>query len=151
MRATFHAITLSLVLACGYVAGNYADFRGRTNHKTSDSSVKPTFESQSRIDLGVVLRGSKAWYAFWLANKDPRQQLEISRVETTCDCLTVKLTNQVIEPKKRELVRVCLDTTKEPDFAGALDVEIRFYDHTNNLCEQKIVTVEVSDLLERKE
>jgi Protein of unknown function (DUF1573) len=151
MRTTLHAITLSLALACGYFAGNYTDFRDSPRHRATDSSRKPAVEADTQlshvngIDLGVVMRGSKAWHAFWLANQNPAQQLEISRVETTCDCLSVKLTSQVIEANKRGLVRVALDTTKEPDFTGHLDVEIRFYDPNNNLIDQKTVSVEVSN------
>ncbi len=50
--------------------------------------------------------------------------LKIDRVRTSCDCLTMRLESEVVEPHGVTAAKVSLDLTNQPRFAGRLAMTV---------------------------
>lgn len=77
----------------------------------------------ARIEMGEVAQGGRKEARFTLTNSGTRA-IVLSRIETSCDCLSVDVPLRV-EPGEQVVGRVKLDLRDEPNFTGDLGIEIR--------------------------
>lgn len=80
--------------------------------------------SPTPIDMGIVPQKGKKIQEFWIANTGS-VSVEITKVETTCPCVLVKLTEMVIPAQGKVRGLIDLDMAIEPDFVGDLEINIR--------------------------
>lgn len=77
----------------------------------------------SRIDMGEVAPAGRKQATFTLTNAGTRT-IELARIETSCDCLSVEMPSRVA-PAEQIVCRAKLDLREEPDFTGDMAIEIR--------------------------
>lgn len=74
--------------------------------------------------LGDVRPGGRAEAAVRLTNRGG-EPVTVAQVETSCDCLTVRLDEPVLAPKGVAAAVVRLDLSHEPNFRGDLSIDVR--------------------------
>lgn len=113
-------ITAQSFIGCGTVV---------STRESNSRTETATFPIQARIDLGVIEQGEFQKFSQWIRNRSD-QTIQIAKLETTCDCLEAHISVSQLEASEKALICLSYDATKEPDFVGALQVEIRLI---NNL------------------
>jgi len=98
----------------------------------------------AQIDLGTVNQGSRQYVSFEVHNPHDRP-VTISRMEVSCKCLTPKLSQWKIAPSENLTAYFYLDLSKEPDFRGALLMDIRAFTDDNQLAFLASVELKVVD------
>lgn len=83
----------------------------------------------ARINMGEVAQGGRKDATFTLTNSGTRT-IELSRIDTTCPCLTVDVPLR-IPPGEQVEGRVKLDLRKEPNFTGDVAIEIAGWTSTD--------------------
>lgn len=120
-----HATCLSLLFllaaGCGGVAGSAGE-SVLENHSTHPTTL--LVPSASTIDLGMVPQSGQAHEYFALTNPGT-ESVEVAKIETSCECLKVRLTSRTIGPTGRVLAQASLDLGNEPQFSGGLAIEVR--------------------------
>jgi hypothetical protein len=69
--------------------------------------------------------------------------VDVARIETSCDCLDIRLPRRVIGPSEKVLARASLDLTKEPDFLGGLAIEVKGVTSSGTVAFSLVVNVTV--------
>lgn len=80
--------------------------------------------SSKTIDLGIVPQAGREQETFALVNPGT-EPVEISKFETSCECLEIDLLRREIGPSEKVLARAMLDLGKEPQFLGNLGIEVK--------------------------
>jgi len=94
---------------------------GRLDQSSSSTCLLDV--SHNRIDFGLVPQGGSQRQYFELSNSTVRA-LEIDRIETSCDCLSIDLGNPDLKPREKTLGLVTLDLSHAPGFIGKLTAEV---------------------------
>lgn len=76
-----------------------------------------------QVNLGVVPRAGRQEVIARLANPTDRS-VRWSALGTTCECLSVIVQKEALEPCDDMLVKICLDLRETPEFVGNLAVEV---------------------------
>lgn len=97
---------------------------------------------QATIELGVVRQGQVASLNVWLKNAG-KSAVEVSKIQTSCECLELKLSQLLIEPGQRALAQVRYDGAREPDFVGSLQIEVELLDDKATKVGQVNIPIEV--------
>ena len=122
-------ILLTLVVLCGtLLAAVGCDGQGAANPTPprSDTAVPPSLPlvlSESVLNLGDVPAGGQKQGEFWLTNRTAAP-VEVSEIETSCDCLTIDLKNRVLSPGQKVVGKALLDLRREPGFTGTLSIDV---------------------------
>lgn len=127
-RVYFEALTQFVLLICVLsVLG--------CNEGSAVRKILPTVEQQepkgsyllipdrSCMNMGEVAQGGCKVEPFKLRNPG-KQTVELARIETSCDCLTVDVPSRVLSGEQVEC-RAKLDLSHEPKFMSDLMIEIR--------------------------
>jgi hypothetical protein len=89
--------------------------------KTSEAcALRPSVQ---KIDLGLVQQRTQKNLTFTLTNSGPTE-INVSTIRTSCDCLSVEVGARSIQSGDTIEVTLFLDLGKEPNFAGALAIEV---------------------------
>jgi hypothetical protein len=104
--------------------------------------LKASMPLSTTVDLGVVTQGQSAALKTWIKNQSDHA-VQVSRIESSCECLDVRLSPMTIEPGKRALVRCHYDGAREPDFVGSLHIEVQLTDDKGMKIGQIDVPIEV--------
>jgi len=80
--------------------------------------------SAQTIDLGIVRQAGREQETFALTNPGT-EPVEITKFETSCDCLEIVLPRRKIGPSEKALAVATLDLGKEPQFLGNLAIEVK--------------------------
>lgn len=83
----------------------------------------PSLPVEAMIDLGVILQGESSQINQWVRNQSDTQ-IEVAKVEKSCECLDIRLDKQQFKAGERTLCHLSYDGAKEPDFVGSLQIEI---------------------------
>lgn len=75
------------------------------------------------IDLGVLYPGEVVEHRVWLENRSD-EPIEISKVETSCECVTARVETTTLCPKGRALAVFRYDGSRESIFRGSLAVAV---------------------------
>jgi hypothetical protein len=94
------------------------------------------------VDLGIVPQGGHETETFSLTNAGSTP-VEVARVETSCDCLAIRLARRVIGPSEKVLAQAALDLSKEPDFRGSLAIEVTGLTSSGTVAFSLVVNVTV--------
>lgn len=95
-----------------------------------NSSAKPQTDAspiQATIDLGVIYQGEPAGTNRWIQNQS-NKSIRIEKIETSCECVNLKFSKEEISPGEKVLAHVSYDGAKEPDFVGALQIQVTVLD-----------------------
>ena len=95
-----------------------------------NSSARPKTESspiQATIDLGVIYQGESAGTNRWVQNQSDKS-IRIEKIETSCECVSLKFSKDEISPGEKILAQVSYNGEKEPDFVGALQIQVTLLD-----------------------
>lgn len=110
--------------------------------KESPSNAAAPLPIRATIELGVIVQGGSSRINQWLKNQSDKE-IHLTKIETSCDCLGVRLSKTILAPRDRTLACFTYDGSQEPDFVGSLLIEVTFSDG-NGLSVGKIeVPVEV--------
>ncbi len=94
--------------------------------KTHGDAVRPALQSVALVDLGLVALAGRVDEVIALKNRGTTA-VTISRVETSCDCLRVSLSEREVAAGGFVAARVMLDLAGEPDFIGNLQADVVGY------------------------
>jgi hypothetical protein len=95
----------------------------------------------SRIDVGEVPGGGRKQAVFSLTNPGT-QAVELSRIETSCPCLTVDMPHY-LAPAEQVSAGATLDLRDEPDFTGEMAIEITGWTRAGEQAFAVVVEVKV--------
>jgi hypothetical protein len=98
--------------------------------------------SPAIIELGEVPAGGSKEAAFTITNPGA-SPLTVARVESSCPCLKIELPDGPIAPGGTALGCARLDMRAEPDFTGAIGIEIKGMSRTGTVLFAVMVNVEV--------
>jgi len=76
----------------------------------------------SVIELGEVPQAGRKEAIVTMTNSSDAY-VEIAKLKSSCDCLTLEFPNRRLEPGETVTCRGLLDMTKEPQFKGRLGIE----------------------------
>lgn len=79
--------------------------------------------SAEMIDFGIVPQGQERRHYVELKNTTG-QPIQIGRIETTCDCLLVRLASEQLEPGETSLACLHLDLSLASEFTGTLAIDV---------------------------
>lgn len=100
----------------------------RSNESVLDRSEPiislPLDSSETYLDMGVVPQGGRKQCDFWLSNAGDHA-MEVTEIETSCDCLTIELPNRIFPPGQKVAGHALLDLRREPHFKGKLGIDVR--------------------------
>lgn len=108
----------------------------------NNSATSAKWPLQATIDLGVVRQGQVASLNFWLKNSG-KSPIEVSKIQGSCECLELKLSQPLIEPGQRALAEARYDGAREPDFVGSLQIEVELLDAKATKVGQVNIPIEV--------
>lgn len=79
------------------------------------------------IDLGVVYPGEVREHRVWLENRSD-EAIEITKIETSCECVAAGVETEVIDPKGRTLLICRYESEADSDFRGGIapNVQVNF-------------------------
>ena len=80
-------------------------------------------EIQAAVDLGVVVQGDTVRYAQWIKNRTDHE-IRVKKIDVSCDCLGVELSQKQIVPQGRVLAIFSYDGRKDPEFTGNLAIVV---------------------------
>ena len=110
-----------------------------SEHSAKASSVLPI---QATVNLGVIFQGESSQIKQWLKNHSDKP-IRIAQIFTSCECLEVHLSQLEIARGQKVLATFQYDGAKEPDFVGALQIEVTFADSDGNTVGRFNVPLEV--------
>ena len=102
----------------------------------------PAFPLMTKLDLGVIVQGKSAALGCWVTNNG-KNPVQVSKIESSCDCLTVTLSKQQIAPGEKILVTASYDGAKEAEFVGSLQIEVNLFDDNQTKVGQIEIPIEV--------
>jgi hypothetical protein len=117
---------LGILVAIGCNDRNAARGTNKTLVALSAQSHSPHLlleATLSRIDMGEVAPAGRKEATFTLTNAGMRT-IELARIETSCDCLSVEVPSRVA-PAEQVVCRAKLDLSEELNFTGEMAIEIR--------------------------
>jgi hypothetical protein len=79
------------------------------------------------VELGVVPEGGYAHETIVVSNRSD-SAVELSRIETSCHCLDVRLMRQRLGPGEECLAIVSFDVKDDPEFRGSLAMQANCLD-----------------------
>jgi Protein of unknown function (DUF1573) len=99
-----------------------------TSSSSSSSSriVLPAQCSPASLDLGELSQGEIKNGKFIIFNNS-KNKITIDRIDMSCDCLSLKPQLSTILAGGNTSVDVSMNSAKEPDFAGILDISVEGY------------------------
>lgn len=97
---------------------------------------------KAKLDLGVAFQGESARLNAWIKNQSDHE-IQMTRIEKSCECLEVTLSRTKLAAGERALVRLHYDGAKEPDFLGSLLIDVQLNDDSGNKVGQIDVPIEV--------
>ncbi|MBS0202540.1 MAG: DUF1573 domain-containing protein [Planctomycetes bacterium] len=104
--------------------------------------VATGYPVQATIELGVVKQGESARLSVWVTNKGT-QAVEATTLKTSCECLSIELSQPKIGAGERVLAHAHYDGAKEPDFVGSLHIEVELLDPAGKKIGEIAVPIEV--------
>lgn len=104
--------------------------------------VTPSTRIDRSCDLGVVWRGHKIVARHWIRFRNDTP-IRVGEIRTSCECLTVHLSDSEIPPGGRVLGEFTFDSSNEPDFSGSLRIEVEIVDETGEVVAKLDVSAEV--------
>lgn len=81
------------------------------------------------IDFGQITPGGSARTSFRLENQS-NSAVEVAKIRTSCDCLSVDLSDRLVRPRQAVTAQATIDLSDEPEFSGGLRPEAEFLDAT---------------------
>ncbi len=79
------------------------------------------------MDLGVVVQGQSAKLSSRIKNQSTNP-VQVSKIESSCECLEVRFSRTRISPGESVLAHAHYDGVREPEFVGALQIEVQLID-----------------------
>jgi len=110
--------------------------------RSSSSAAQATLPLGAKIDLGVIVQGKSAELSCWIRNQGTGD-LQLSKIESSCECLEIHLSKMHIAAGERILAHAHYDGAKESDFAGSLQIEVQLIDDKGTKVGQIDVPIEV--------
>jgi hypothetical protein len=99
--------------------------------------------STPEIDLGDVRAGGCKEADFAVTNPESAP-VSISRIDTSCECLTVDMRSQTLQPGETVKARAAIDMALKPEFAGGLALTAKALDADGKPLFAVVVNAEVS-------
>lgn len=109
----------------------------------SERKKQESLPIRATIDIGVVFQGEIVQTNWWIRNQSDNP-ISIAKIEKSCECVDLNFTKIGVLPGKKVLVQITYDAAKEPDFAGALQIEVVLSDESGNKIGLILVSVEVA-------
>ncbi len=106
------------------------------------NGAPPLVPSAPLIQLGKLEAGGKREETVWLLNSG-NGEVEVERIEASCDCLTVLLDCVHVPPGGRLMAGLLLDLRAKPEFVGNVAIEVRGRTSTGAIAFVLLVTAEV--------
>jgi len=123
-RSTAVGLLVAGLAMCLLAASGCSGPAGSAGEPTHHSPKTLLTPSATTIDLGIVPQAGREQETFSLTNCGTKP-VEISKIETSCDCLDIRLSRRVIGPSEKLLATTSLDLSKEPNFLGGLAIEVK--------------------------
>lgn len=145
MKSSIPARVARLLATMIFVSGCSEGSRPVPNAPVAPVNSAPTaakWPLQATIDLGVVRQGHVASLNVWLKNTG-KSAVEVSKIQASCECLELKLSQPLIEPGQRALAQARYDGAREPDFVGSLQIEVELLDDKATKVGQVNIPIEV--------
>jgi hypothetical protein len=120
---TLAAMWVCLLIATG-CDGQGAARAVNTRSDVTDQSSLALVPSKSPLNRGEVPAGGRKQCDFWLTNQTA-SPVEVAKIETSCDCVTIDLPKQNSAPGQNVAGRALLDFRHEPRFTGRLKIEVK--------------------------
>jgi hypothetical protein len=98
--------------------------------------------TESPLHLGEVPAGGRKQREFWLTNRTG-SPVEVAKIESGCDCLTIDLPDRVVSPAQKVAGRLLLDLRQEPRFRGRLGIDVKGKDKSAQVVFALVVNVSV--------
>lgn len=122
LRLMSYAIVMLVISSCSQGFPAIAPSVGGSPKKSQ--ALLPL---QATIDLGVVIQGNSVELRSWVKNQSDKS-VQVSIIESSCECLELKLSQKQVEPGERVLAHARFDGAREPAFVGALQIEVQLFD-----------------------
>lgn len=113
-----------------------------SNPKGSTGRHSPIEISPDPLSLGTLHPGQSATVRMILHNSGPRSVI-VERVETSCPCLQVEDRSIDLPSGESAPLTLVFDSSDEPDFRGALSIEVSGRDTDRRILFHTHVDVEV--------
>jgi hypothetical protein len=94
------------------------------------------------VDLGVIIQGESVQTNRWIRNQGDKP-IRIAKIEKSCECVDLKIIQSEIQPGEKAFVQISYDGAKEPDFTGALQIEVTLLEDSGQSLGSIQVPVEV--------
>lgn len=94
------------------------------------------------LDFGVLSKALRKELIFHVVNSG-ETTIEVSRLETSCDCVEVILSTHVIPRGKTIQATAQLDLSESTTFSGKLHMTVNGFDQRGNAVLQLLINVEV--------
>ena len=92
--------------------------------------------------MGVIEQGDSSRISQWIRNQSDHE-IQIAKIEKSCECLDVKIVSPQIKPGGRSLIHLSYDGAKEPEFVGGLQIEVTLFNDLGECVGKIEVPVEV--------
>jgi hypothetical protein len=123
------SVLLSWFLCAAFGCSEWAA-KSRTASDTStwrklsegDNQAALLTPAVTRLPSVTVSRGGRHELDFHLSNTSP-MAVEITQIQTSCDCLRIALPQTIIRPGEKVAARARTDFADDPSFAGRLALE----------------------------
>lgn len=145
MKSLVHSRTVALLATVIIVSGCSEASRptpAAAVAPVSNPAASAKWPLLATIDLGVVRQGQVASLNVWLKNAG-KSAIQVSKIQASCECLELKLSQPLIEPGQRALAQARYDGAKEPDFVGSLQIEVELLDDKATKVGQVNIPIEV--------
>jgi len=120
-------VTLAMLSLCGKGCSERRDSRAGIIAATPAESVLTSKENLPlvfrEVTLGVIPRAGSRETVTRLTNPTNRT-IRWSKLRTSCGCLSVVSSTNVIAPREDAFAKICLDVGEEPEFVGSLALEV---------------------------
>ena len=120
--AAWCLISLVTAIGCSGHLGSAGEMTSTDNGRLTANHSLLTPSSQT-IDLGIVPQAGREQETFSLTNPTA-EPVQIARIESSCDCLEIRLLATEVPPAGKVLAQARLDLSKEPEFIGSLAIQV---------------------------
>ena len=97
---------------------------GCMDHPTAAGVPATLGVLSEKIELGVVVQGGYESEYFFLMNTTS-SNVEIARIESSCSCLNIELSNTLLSAGRNTMAQVHVDFASDDSFVGDLAMEAK--------------------------